>query len=199
MPFSSVLFDGARSALPPIKPGSFFAISFKMTWFVSLVASFLSLKSGNSILLKSGLRSEFNKFLPSMLNASTFLFHIASSRSPFSTAPLNLKSTSSSIANFFSGSKPAAAFAFLMISSPSGAPWLWWLPSSSIAPRAMCVFAMMRYGDSFSLACSRANSIWLKSCPSMRATSQPCASNLALTSSLNAIAVSPSIVMLFES
>ena len=125
MPFSSVLFDGARSALPPIKPGSFLAISFKMTWFVSLVASFLSLKSGNSSLLKSGLRREFSKFLPSSLSASTFLFHIASSRSPFSTAPLNLKSTSSSIANFFSGSKPAAAFAFLMISSPSGAPWLW--------------------------------------------------------------------------
>ena len=75
MPFSSVLFDGARSALPPIKPGIARAISFMMMPLLSRVASFLPLKSGKVILLKSGFSSAFSIFLLSPLRFSTFLFH----------------------------------------------------------------------------------------------------------------------------
>ena len=72
IPFSSVLFDGARSALPPIKPGRARAISFMMIPLLSRVASFLPLKSGKFILLKSGFSSELSIFLLSALKFCAF-------------------------------------------------------------------------------------------------------------------------------
>ena len=83
-PFNSVLFDGAKSALPPKKPTTLFAIAFKISPFESLVAMSLPLKFGYSTLLKSGFKSSFkSSFLGEFCRIS---LHFACAKSPSSTA-----------------------------------------------------------------------------------------------------------------
>ena len=143
-PFSSVLFDAAKSALPPKKPGTAFAMAFKILPLLSRVATLSPLKSGNSILLKSGFKSLFRSALFSSLSFASFSFQSRSSKSPLSTAARVSKSTSSLTTKLWAGSKPRLCLARASSSSPSGAPCVLAVPSSSSAPLPIVVFAMMR-------------------------------------------------------
>src|SRR3972149_8142231 len=105
IPFMYVLFEGARSALPPIRKGVFGAIAFKTFPEAVLVAtgpslgsnlgkssiqpapSFPSLKERNS----PARAGYFSLYLPRVE------FHFASSSSPFLTADLKIFSAGSGI------------------------------------------------------------------------------------------------------
>jgi hypothetical protein len=58
MPFNSLLFEGPKSALPPINPGVDLAIAFNICPLLSRVATpFPASKTGHSIFEKSGFKS----------------------------------------------------------------------------------------------------------------------------------------------
>ena len=140
----SVLFDAARSALPPKTPGSCAAIACKILEFESLVAK-ISLNSGILILEKSGFCKASKSSLFSGSKDLSPSLNSFSRSSPFFSAVLNLARQSAGMWNS-SRLQPAASLLFLSSSAPSGAPCTFGLPARLTDPLPIVVFAMISIG-----------------------------------------------------
>ena len=116
-----MLLEGAKSALPPINPGSAFAIALRISPLLARVATLLvSSNLGYAILEKSGFNIASNRdFLSLFAKVSS---HSLLANSPNSCVFLNRILALSETKNFILESKPKAFFDSSISLSPSGEP-----------------------------------------------------------------------------
>src|SRR3990172_10348824 len=153
-----VLFEGARSALPPIKNGAFLQMEFKTFPDALLVAMGLSdgLKQGKPLDHSPESMDSFkdkNSFASAGCSFEYFLnvsFHSFSRPSPLVIASLKKFSASSGMKKSGSSGQPNLVLASFASFPPSGAPCASEVFSLAGLPKPILVLAIIRDGLAFS-------------------------------------------------